>query len=163
MFKHTEIANINIPLWRADLNWYRTGSIDESASGQPSSSTRISQEGDGGQTGWEHAGTDRREHSGWTPSDLLWLMRQAHQRDEERSGAKRSDCLTYQNVFEDFFSVHYKLQLAASYKLSAIIILPSAARQLKYFQISVVFHQRLKLGSSCFDVFPPSWVNYCKN
>lgn len=35
----------------AHLNWDRTGGIDESASGQPSSSTRISQESDRGQTG----------------------------------------------------------------------------------------------------------------
>lgn len=36
---------------------------------------------------WEHAGTDRREHSGWTPSDLLGLMKQAHPRDEAINGA----------------------------------------------------------------------------
>lgn len=91
-----------ILLWCFHLNWNRRRGVDEGASGQPTSSTWISQEGNRGQTGWEHAGTNRREHSGWTPSDLLGLVRQEHQRKKEISGANKSYCLMQQNVFEGF-------------------------------------------------------------
>lgn len=73
-----------VPLGCAHLNWYRRGGVDECASGQTSPSAGISQEGDRRQAGREHAGTDGREHSGWTPSDLLGLVQQAHQRQIEQ-------------------------------------------------------------------------------
>lgn len=125
----------NIFAW-AHLNWYRTGSVDEGASGQPPSSTWISQKGDGGQTGWEHAGTNWREHSGWTPSDLLGLMR--HQRDKEISAAQKSDYLIYQNVFEDL------VEACSNIWISDYNYLALSCQSIKtcIHQILVVFHQQ---------------------
>lgn len=58
-----------------NLNWHRRGGINEGAAGEPSSSTRVSQESDRGKSSWEHAGPDWREHSGGTPGYFLGLVR----------------------------------------------------------------------------------------
>lgn len=87
LYRHTQINGTlselqwQILKWYYDayLNWYRTSSIDKCASGQPSSSTWISQKCNRGQTGWEHTGTDWREYSGRAPSDLFGLKEQANQ------------------------------------------------------------------------------------
>lgn len=58
------------------LDGYRRGGVDEGASGQPSPGAGVSQEGDGGEPGGEHACPDWGEHSGGAPGDLLGLRTQ---------------------------------------------------------------------------------------
>lgn len=92
------MTNIKIILWHAYLNWNRTSSINKCASGQPSSSTWISQKINRGQTGWEHAGTDWREHSGRAPSNLFGLIGQSNQVTYKRVRSAASHTSQYKIV-----------------------------------------------------------------